>query len=113
MLESEGVRLTAHQRTWLERIRACEASGMTMSAYATEHGLDTRTMYGARKVLKRKGVLSGGDQTVRFRRARVVSAEGHDMSWRIALPNGITVSFSGAVDSGSLSLVLNTVAALG
>lgn len=116
MVESEGVRLTEHQRSWLERIRACEASGMTMSAYAAEQGLSVRSLYDARKVLKRKGVLCSGDRPVRFQRvqrARVVSAEGHDMSWRIALPNGVTVSFAGAVDGGSLSLILNTVAALG
>ena len=65
MAEAEGVRLTEHQRSWLERIRACDASGMTMAAYAAEHGLDARTMYGARKVLKRKGLLPGGDHAVR------------------------------------------------
>ncbi len=113
MVEAEGVRLTAHQRTWLERIRSCEASGMTMSAYAAEHGWDARTMYGARKVLKRKGVLSGGDHQVRFQRARIVSAEGREMSWRIELPNGVTVAFCGVVDGGSLSTVLTTVASLG
>jgi hypothetical protein len=113
MVEAKGERLTEHQRTWLERIRACDASGMTMSAYAAEHGLDARTMYGAKKALKRKGVLSGGDQLVRFQRARIVSADGQDMSWRVELPNGVAVSFAGAVDGGSLSLVLNTVAYLG
>ena len=86
---------------------------MTMAAYAAEHGLDARTMYGASKVLKRKGLLPGGDHAVRFRRARVVSADDHDMSWRVVLPNGVTVSFAGAVDGGCLSLVLNTAAAVG
>jgi hypothetical protein len=113
MVETEGVQLTAHQRTWLERIQACEASGMTMSAYAAEHDLDARTMYGARKVLKRKGVLPGGDQPVRLQRARIASADGRDLSWRIELPNGVAVSFSGSADAGSLSAVLNTVADFG
>ncbi|MFQ5634804.1 MAG: hypothetical protein ACE5G3_05695 [Gammaproteobacteria bacterium] len=113
MAEAEDVRLTEHQRSWLERIRACEASGMTVSAYAAEHGLNARTMYGARKVLKRKGVLPGGAQGIGFQRARIVVADSRDMSWRIALPNGVTVSFSGAVDTDSLSMVLHTVAHLG
>lgn len=109
----EEVRLTEHQRTWLERIRACEASGMTMSAYAAEHGLDARTMYGARKVLKGKGVLLDSGQPVRFQRARIVAADGSDTSWRIELPNGVAVLFCGDVDAGSLSAVLSTAAAVG
>lgn len=113
MVEAQGVRLTEHQRRWLERIRACEASGMTISAYAAEHGWDVRAMYGARKVLKRKGVLGGGARPVRFQRARIVAPEGGEMSWRIALPNGVAVSFSGPVDAGSLSAVLSAVVCLG
>jgi len=109
MVEAQGVRLTQHQRRWLERIRAWEASGMTISAYAAEHGWDVRAMYGARKVLKRKGVLGGGAHPVRFQRARIVASDGvngGEMSWRIALPNGVAVSFSGPVDAGSLSAVV-------
>jgi hypothetical protein len=81
------------------------------SAYLA--GTDPSLRCGAKKALKRKGVLSGGDQLVRFQRARIVSADGQDMSWRVELPNGVAVSFAGAVDGGSLSLVLNTVAHLG
>jgi len=114
MVGTKGVQqLTAHQRTWLERIQACEAAGMTMSAYAVEHGLDARTMYGARKALKRKGVLPGGHQPVRFQRARIAAADGRDLSWRIELPNGVAVSFSGSADAGSLSTVLKSAADLG
>ena len=112
-MHADGVRLTAHQRIWLNQIRACETSEMTKSAYAAEHGLGARTLYGAKKVLKRKGMLPGGDEPVQFQRARVVLADGHDMRLRIALPNGMTVSFSGGADSGSLSLVLNTVTTIG
>lgn len=32
------------------------------------------------------------------------------MSWRIELPNGVAVSFSGSADAGSLPVVLNAVA---
>jgi hypothetical protein len=109
MAEAKGVRLTEHQRTWLERIRDWEASGQRMSAYAAEHGLDVRTMYGARKVLKRKGVLPDGNAAVRFQRVAMPAAK----EWRVQMPNGLTVSFSGPVDTDSLSLVLNTAAAVG
>ena len=112
MAEVKGVPLTEHQRTWLERIRDWEASGKRMSAYAAEHGLDVRTMYGARKVLKRKGVLPDGNAAVRFQRVEIASV-GLANEWRVQLPNGVTVSFSGPVDGASLSLVLSTVAHLG
>ena len=111
-MEGEGVRLTEHQRTWLERIKDWESSGKRMSAYAAEHGLDVRTMYGAKKVLKRKGVLSDGTTAVRFRRVEFTAVSAAN-EWHVQLPNGVTVSFSGAVDAGSLSMVLNTVAHLG
>jgi hypothetical protein len=109
---ANGVRLTEHQRIWLERIRDWAASGKRMSAYAAEQGLDVRTMYGAKKVLKRKGVLSEGNAAVRFQRVEV-AAVGLAAEWRVQLPNGVTVSFSGPVDGSSLSMVLNTVARLG
>lgn len=112
MAEAKGVRLTEHQRTWLERIREWEASGQRMSAYAAEHGLDVRTMYGAKKVLKRKGVLPDGNAAVRFQRVEVAAVSLAN-EWRVQLPNGVMVLFSGAVDRDSLSMVLHTVAHLG
>lgn len=108
MKQANGVRLTEHQRTWLERIRDRGSSGKRMSAYAAEHGLDVRTMYGAKKVLKRKGVLPDGNAAARFQRVPVPAAT----EWRVQMPNGVTVSFSMAFDPGSLSLVLNTAAAV-
>lgn len=112
MVDVEGVRLTEHQRIWLERIRDWESSGKRMSAYAAEHGLDVRTMYGAKKVLKQKGVLADGTTAVRFQRVEVAALPAVN-EWRVQLPNGVRVSFSGAVDGGFLSLVLSTAAALG
>jgi hypothetical protein len=111
MREANGVRLTAHQRTWLERIKDCEASGMSVSAYAAAHGLQVRTMYDAKKVLVKKGVLPRTHQT-RFQRVRI-NSETASTEWRVCLPNGASVSFSGAVEAGSLLMVLSTVAAVG
>jgi hypothetical protein len=109
---TEGAKLTAHQAACLERLRACEASGMSLSSYAAEHGLDVRSLYDARKVLKAKGVLSRRSHAVRFQRAEI-AFHGPESQWRIELPNGIVVEFSGAVDGGSLSTVLSAAAGLG
>ena len=111
MVEMEGAELTERQQYWLEQIEACEASGMSASAYAAEQGFRVSGMYAGKKSLIGKGVLpqSAG---ARFQRvqAAVVSV---DSEWRIRLPNGVSVDFSGTVDAGSLSTVLNTVARLG
>ena len=103
--------LTEHQRYWLERIQACEASGKSITAYAAEHGFPARAMYDAKKVLVRKGVLPR-TQGVRFQRTQTTAASS-DSEWRIRLPNGVAVDFSGPVDAGTLTTVLNTVASLG
>ena len=68
-------------------------------------------MYGAKKVLVKKGVLPR-TQGVRFQRAETIAVSS-DSDWRIQLPNGVSVDFSGTVDAGSLSTVLQTAAGLG
>jgi hypothetical protein len=105
-------KLTAHQQACLEHIQACEASGMTLAAYAAQKGLDVGPLYGARKVLKRKGLLAVRQEPSRFQRVRVALVDS-DVDWRVALPNGVTVAFSGAVEAGVLSTVLSAAAGLG
>ncbi len=105
---AEETRLTKHQRRWLEQIHACEASGKSVAAYALEHGFPVRAMYDAKKVLVRKGVLPR-IRCSRFQRVEAATVGG---GWRIQLPNGVSVDFSGPVDAGSLSTVLSTVAHL-
>ena len=110
MSKAEEVVLTKHQRYWLERIRACEASGKSVTAYAAEHGFQVRAMYDAKKVLVRKGVLPRTHQA-RFQRVQL-KAETADSEWRVRLVNGVSVEFSGSIDAGSLSTVLNAVAGI-
>jgi len=111
MGEAEGATLTKHQRYWLEQIKACEASGKSVAAYAAEHGFQVRAMYDAKKVLVRKGVLPRTQQ-VRFQRVQT-KLEAVDTEWCVRLANGISVEFSGSVEAGSLSTVLSTAANLG
>lgn len=108
-------KLTERQRYWLEHLRACEAAGKTMRAYASESGIDVRSLYDAKKRLVRDGVLAAekGVAGVGFSRARVVGAAAHSGGCRIQFPNGITVTFSDTVDGGALSRILGAVAALG
>ncbi len=108
---AEEKRLTERQRYWLEQIKACEASGKSVATYAADHGVEARAMYGAKKTLVRKGVLPR-TRGVRFQRVQT-TAVTVDQKWRIQLPNGVSVEFSGSVDGGSLSTVLTTAAHLG
>jgi hypothetical protein len=102
--------LTERQRYWLAHIRACEASGESLKAYAEAHGFESGAIYAAKKVLIRKGLLP--QSPARFQRvespASIASSE-----WRIDLPNGSAVRFSGAVDAATLSTILSTVSRLG
>ncbi len=107
---TEELRLTEHQRYWLEKIQACEASGKRITAYAAEHGFPVRAMYDAKKALVRKGVLPR-TQGVRFQLAETTAVIS-DSEWHIRLPNGVSVDFSGTVEAESLSRVLKTAAGL-
>ncbi len=111
MVESAGSSLTEHQRKWLQRLQACEASGKSFTEYAAEHGFPVRELYDAKKTLVNKGVLPRTQQK-RFQRAETMAVI-NDTEWRMRLPNGVTVDLSGTVDAGSLSTVLKTAAGLG
>ena len=110
MSVAEEAALTERQRYWLEHVQACEASGKTIAEYAAEHSLAAQAMYAGKKILVRKGVLPP-TRPARFQRAHmmrpIVSSE-----WRIHLPNGVSVAFSGSVDAATLTTVLTTAATL-
>ena len=110
MGEVPEISLTEHQRYWLEHVRACESSGKRITEYAADHGLAVRAMYDGKRALVKKGVLPRTHAT-RFQRARVLDpAAGSE--WRIQLPNGVSVAFSGSVDTTTLTTVLDAAAAV-
>ena len=100
--------LTERQQYWLKHVRACEASGKSITDYAVDHDINVKTMYAGKKMLVKKGILPR-TRSNRFQRAQLSSLTvSHD--WRIQLPNGVSVAFSGAVEAQTLSTVLNTAA---
>ena len=109
-MDIKEITLTERQRHWLEHLRACDASGKGIAGYAAAHGLDAKAMYAGKKVLVKKGVLPR-TRPSRFQRA-AVKGPVHGSAWRIQLPNGLSVAFSGTVDAGTLSTVLATAAAV-
>jgi len=110
MSERAEATLTERQRYWLEQIRACEASGKTIAAYAVEHEVSAQAMYAGKQMLVRKGILPR-TRPGRFQRVQMcgIPAGG---DWRIQLPNGVSVAFAGEVEASALAIVLNTAATL-
>ncbi|MEE8343528.1 MAG: hypothetical protein V3R51_06960 [Gammaproteobacteria bacterium] len=108
MEEAKETTLTERQRYWLGQIQACESSGKTVAEYAADQGIEAQAMYAGKTMLVKKGVLRPRCPS-RFQRAQaVVPVEGSE--WRIQLPNGVSVAFSGAVDTKMLRTVLDTAA---
>ena len=108
MNESAVANFTERQRYWLEQVLACEASGKSIAEYAADQGIDAKTMYAGKKALVKKGVLPRA-RPARFQRAQVVDPV-LSSEWHIQLPNGVSIAFSGAVDAGTLTTVLNSAA---
>ncbi|MDH3282533.1 MAG: hypothetical protein OEQ18_15585 [Gammaproteobacteria bacterium] len=96
--------LSERQRYWLERIQECEESGQTTKAYAEAHALSTSALYTWRKRLAQRGLWPsrGG----RFERVQVSAPTRSVSEWRITLPNGVQVEFSGSVAGAEVSRVL-------
>lgn len=111
MKETEGSMLTERQRYWLHHVRACEASGMSISEYAADHGIKVHAMYAGKKKLVAKGVLPRAHPT-RFQQVQVVDAVARGSEWRVQLPNGTSVAFSGSVDARTLTTVLSAAASV-
>ena len=84
-------RLTKRQSLWLEHLRAC-ADG-SMSAYAQANGLNVRSLYGAKKRLKRQGLLgTPAPRLVRVR--RTPERASPPTLCRVHLRNGTSVEIA-------------------
>jgi hypothetical protein len=102
--------LTDRQRYWLKHVQACEASGKSIAEYAAGHGVHVRAMYSGKKMLVNKGVLPT-TQPTRFQQMQVMEVAASNQ-WRIGLPNGVSVVFTGKVDVVALSTILNVSASV-
>ena len=99
--------LTPRQRFWVEHLRQCAARGQTLSAYATEHGLNIGALYEAKSRLHQRG-LWPAPRFVRVQPTRAAAPAPVPTVYRISLPNGVVVESAG----GELSAVLAAAAAL-
>jgi len=82
--------LTKLQSKWLAIIKACEASGKSMRAYADAKGLVAQNLYAWKKVLIAKGLIPR-ESAGRFIKATIIKPVKNAHECQIILPNGVTV----------------------
>ena len=97
---------TERDRYWLDHEASVAASGGTAKAYAAEHDLSLHAFYQARKRLRALGLLPpAADKTrkqhkkrspVAFSKVAVRSPQPTPAEFRLLLPNGFVLEWSGA-----------------
>jgi hypothetical protein len=109
----DGYALPKRLLFWAQHLQQCSLHGLSLSAYAAEHGLSASSLYAARSTLRRRGQWPL--PPTRFLRvatdapaSSVATASVAAPLYRIALSNGVVVETA----CGELSTVLAAAAAL-
>ncbi len=113
---------TANERDrfWLKHHEAQRASGHDAKAYAAAVGISVQALYQGRKRLREKGLLAPGRRRAttvpRFSRvavaAPVASPSIEEPRFRVTLPNGAVLEWSGAASVGPVSDLVERMAQL-
>ena len=114
------------QGKWHGHLKAAEASGMSLSAYAAQHGIDVRRLYEARQMNTRKKTAKARQTSafvpVRLKAQSLVKvtpvahpgdAPGARFAMQARLDNGVVLSWT--YDAGHASAqanLLHTLAGL-
>ena len=104
---------------WQQHLKAAEASGLTLVAYAAQHRIDVRRLYEARRARVQAAASSTGKpHPVAFARVKVVTPtiprpSGPTLAMQARLGNGVVLSWSyDGDDTRALGTVLHSLAAL-
>jgi hypothetical protein len=114
---------TASERDgiWLKHHEAQQASGKDAKAYSAAVGISVQALYQGRKRLREKGLLAPGRRpkatpVPRFSKvavaAPVASPSVDEPRFRITLPNGAVLEWSGAASVGPVGDLVERVAQL-
>lgn len=105
---------------WATHLKAAEASGLSLVAYATKHKLDVRRLYEARQLRKLQGTTAWS--VVRVKEPAAVGATTPQMQHRAApgtvamqarLGNGVVLSWAqDQTHTAALDSMMRTLAAL-
>jgi hypothetical protein len=104
-------------RFWLKHHEAQRASGETAKVYAASVGISVRDLYQARKRLRERGLLAPGrakaTTTPGFSKVAVpTSLVVEEPRFRITLPNGAVLEWSGAASIGPVGDLVERMARL-
>ena len=113
---------TANERDgfWLKHHEAQQASGKDAKAYAAAVGISVQALYQGRKRLREKGLQAPGRPKAttvpRFSKVGVAapgaSASIEEPRFRITLPNGAVLEWSGAASVGPVGDLVERMAQL-
>lgn len=121
-------KLTPALRRHLTVIRECEQSGEPLKRYAARKGLSIHTLYQAKRVLRKKGVLRSPDGTrakprigraaekpvLRFVQAVRRSEENERvLAWRVRLPGGAIFESNVALSGEAMLRLLKSLSSAG
>ena len=104
---------SARQQFWLDHLRAWQAQGTSLRAYAAANGLSSSSLYRARRRLERRGVAehsSGSEEAApAFVPVRVTAAAP---ACRVLLPNGVVVEVPEHTERAMCATVLECASRL-
>lgn len=111
---------TERDRFWLKHHEAQVASGETAKAYAAACGISVQALYQSRRRLRALGLLPPGQSrgpsthpTARFSKVAVAPVpEIEPPRFRIELPNGAVLEWSGAASVGPVADLVDRMARL-
>ncbi len=103
-------------RFWLRHHEAQVASGKDAKQYASGVGISVQALYQARRRLRARGLLAPGGRRrpiPRFAKVAVApSAPLEEPRFRIELPNGAVLEWSGAASVGPVAELVERMARL-
>ena len=99
---------------WLDHEAALAASGQTAKDYATAQGVSLQAFYQARKRLRVLGLLGAAKRETPKRSGRTpvsfapvhVTSDVRDARFRVEMPSGITLEWSGGAVPESVVVLL-------
>ena len=111
---------TKRDQFWLRHHEAQVASGGSAKVYASTHGISVQALYQSRKRLRALGLLPPGrsrtrsrEAAARFSKVAVAPVAAIEPPrFRIELPNGAVLEWSGAASLGPVADLLERMARL-
>jgi hypothetical protein len=109
--------LSERDRFWLKHHEAQRESGRDAKRYAASEGISVQALYQARKRLRARGLLAPGrprsTTTPRFSKVTVAARPAiEEPRFRITLPNGAVLEWSGATSVGPVADLVERMARL-